>query len=357
MSLRPSIEGRSGTLACVLVLVAMCGCTSSSEPPQQRSAAASESGTILAVGDVGPSSPVVAFTLPAQTLSVVPASGNIPVATYTVSHASAPDPAGGTDVVALNGKRTAVVSRIANGGATAVGPALELSSTKSFYSLAVAGGTALAADCSRIATLSITHPTGWTTIGRGCWAGLSPSGTSIVYSTDGSSIERLDGAKGRPVELADAKLLASAFPPGSPRPSFVGPPAWGSGGIAFAMRSGDLVVVALLDPAGQLRTIVREILVNHAQLPRFAWQPHGDTLAFTDSMGSSGGVVRIFHPDSGDLQAFGLDLLGFSQPAWSPDGRSLAVLTSAHALLVVDVLGDWKLHVETRWSDLIGWGQ
>ena len=66
-------------------------------------------------------------------------------------------------------------------------------------------------------------------------------------------------------------------------------------------------------------------------------------------------MLRLYDPSGQQLRAIGLDLLGFSEPLWSPDGRSLASLTSAKALIVFDENGDWRLRVETQWKDLLGW--
>jgi hypothetical protein len=68
------------------------------------------------------------------------------------------------------------------------------------------------------------------------------------------------------------------------------------------------------------------------------------------------GVLRLWDPESDHLRAIGLDLLGFSEPQWSPDGSSLASLTSAKSLIVFDPGGAWRLRVETTWEDQLARG-
>jgi WD40 repeat protein len=341
-------------VACLATAMALSACTGTT-PEHPTPAVSRVGGTILAAAEPG-ASPVVGFKLPSETVDPVAALGTVPTATYTVTHASAPDPSGGVDLLASDRHGVVGVYRVAPGGETSrSGPTLRIGTPKPYASLDVANGVAAVADCGAIRTLTLSRPSGWTTVGTGCWAALSPDGASLAYSSDGSTIEERRLPDGRPRQLLDARQLASDFPPGSPPPSLVGPPSWGDAGLAFAVRSGSNVAVLVREPSGKLETVVHEER-STSQLPRMAWQPHGDLLAIADDMGPEGGVLRIFDPTTGELRAIGLDLLGFSQPVWSPDGRSLASLTSAKALIVFDVAGDWRLRVETQWRDLLAWG-
>jgi hypothetical protein len=47
--------------------------------------------------------------------------------------------------------------------------------------------------------------------------------------------------------------------------------------------------------------------------------------------------------------------LGFDGLAWSPDGSSLASLTSGDFLLVVGTDDVWRARVSTTWNTLLGW--
>src|SRR3954470_4194248 len=315
-------------VACLTIALALAACTGTTSE-HRTPLVSGVSGTILAAAEPG-ASPVVGFTLPAEIVDPVAALGTIPSATYTVTHASAPDPSGGVDLLASDRHGVVGVYRVGPDGATSrSGPTLRIGTPKPYASLDVANGVAAVADCDAIRTLTLSRPMGWTTVGTGCWAALSPDGASLAYSSDGSTIEERRLPEGRPRQLVDVKQLASEFPPGSPAPSLLGPPSWGDAGLAFTVRSGSNVAVLVREPSGRLETVLHEVYATTSQLPRMAWQPHGELLAIADDMGPEGGVLRIFDPDTEELRAIGLDLLGFSEPFWSPDGRSLASLTSA----------------------------
>jgi hypothetical protein len=347
-------------VACLATALALSACTGSASD-HRTPAVSGVNGTILASAE-SKGSPIVGFRLPSETVSSVAALGAIPSSTFTVTHASAPDPAGGVDLLASD--RHGVVSAFhvgSDGSTSRAGPTLRIGSPSPYASLDVTHGVAMVSDCRAIRTLSLAHPDVWTTVGTGCWAALSPDGTSLAFAPDGSTIEQRTLPRGRPQVLVDPRELARAFPTGSPTPSLLGPPAWGAAGLAFAVRSGTNVAILVLTPSGKLETVLHEAYASQATsnaspLPRMAWQPGGELLAIADDMGPEGGVLRVFDARTRRLRAVGLDLLGFSQPVWSPDGRSLASLTSAKALLVLDVEGDWRLRVATRWSDLLGWG-
>jgi WD40 repeat protein len=204
--------------------------------------------------------------------------------------------------------------------------------------------------------LSFSDPRAWEPVATGCWAGLSPDGSSLVYSPDGAEIDTLRLPDGRPTKVLDTSRLRGIFPPGFPTPTLVGPPAWSENGLAFTIRSGGEVAIVVRRPSGNFVPVFREPLISTSQLPRISWQPGGHLLAIADDMGPSGGVLRLWDPESDHLRAIGLDLLGFSEPQWSPDGSSLASLTSAKSLIVFDPGGAWRLRVETTWEDLLAWG-
>jgi hypothetical protein len=340
----------------LFVPLAAASCTSPASEPRPTRPSGVE-GTIFAIPDTGSSSPVVAFRLPTETVAPVPAGRSIPTSTYTVSHASGPDPAGGVDLLVTDEQQRASVYRVTPAGeATRVGPPLRTGKPDPYFSLSVAGGMAVVASCSRISVLSFSDPREWKPVATGCWAGLSSDGSSLVYSPDGAEIETLRLPDGRPTKLLDTSRLRGIFPPGFPGPTLVGPPAWSENGLAFTIRSGGEVAIVVRRPSGSVVPVFREPLVSTSQLPRISWQPGGNLLAIADDMGPSGGVLRLWDPESDHLRAIGLDLLGFSAPQWSPDGSSLASLTSAKSLIVFDPGGAWRLRVETTWEDLLAWG-
>jgi hypothetical protein len=331
--------------------------TSSPQAVRVTPAPNSIGGTILAAAATDSSASAVAFRLPSETVTPVNTGQPIPIVTYTVTHASAADPAGGLDLLVTDEHHRASAYRITtSGAATAAGPPLPTGKPDPYHSLSVAGGKALVASCSRISVLSFDDPRGWRPVAKGCWAGLSPDGNSLVYSADGAEIDQLRLPSGRPSKLLDTSQLESIFPPGFATPSLVGPPVWGRNGIAFAVRSGADVAVVVREPSGHVRTVFQEPFLGKSQIPRLAWQPGGQLLAIADNMGPTGGVLRLWDPATDHLEAIGLDLLGFSVPQWAPDGSSLAALTSAKSLIVFDPRGTWQLRVETTWRDLLAWG-
>ncbi|MFL5736512.1 MAG: hypothetical protein ACJ76P_04160 [Actinomycetota bacterium] len=341
-------------LACLATALTLAACTGSTQEHRAPSVTGA-SGTILAAAGSG-TGRVVGFGLPSESVGTIGALGAIPSATYTVTHAAAPDPRGGIDLLSADRHGIVAVYRVSSdGSASPYGPTLRIGTPKPYASLDVANGVAAVADCRAVRILSVSRPAGWRTVAPGCWAALSPDAHSLAYSSDGATIEEKQLPDGRPRTLVDAEQLSSAFPSGSPPPSLVGPPTWGPPGLAFTVRSGSNVAVLLLNGSRHLEPVLHEEYASTSQLPRMAWQPNGDRLAIADNMGPEGGVLRVFDPATRELRAIGLDLLGFSEPVWSPDGRSLASLTSAKALIVFDVAGDWRLRVETTWSDLLGW--
>ena len=342
-------------VACLATALTLAACTGSTDERLPHTVSR-VGGTILAIGESG-GAPVVGFRLPAETVSPVASLGMIPSATYTVTHAAAARPEGGIDLLAAGRHGIVGAYRVGpDGSASRSGPTLRIGTPEPYASLDVSNGVAAVADCNAIRTLSLSGPDGWTTVGTGCWAALSPDGRSLVYSSDGSTITERLLPDGTPHDLLGARELSSAFPGRSPAPSLLGPPAWGTGGLAFTVRSGSNVAVLVREPSGHLETVLHEEYLNTSQLPRMAWQPKGSLLAIADGMGPEGGVLRVFDPTTHELRAIGLDLIGFSEPVWSPDGRSLATMTSAKALIVFDAVGDWRLRVETRWRELLAWG-
>src|SRR5205814_7768451 len=138
----------------------------------------------------------------------------------TVTHASAPDPDGGVDILASERHGIVGVYHVdSDGAASRSAPTLRIGTPKPYASLDVANGVALVAYCEAIRTLSLSRPGGWHNVGSGCWAALSPDGASLTYSSDGSTIEERTLPDGRPHELVKAKKLSSAFPAGSPPPA------------------------------------------------------------------------------------------------------------------------------------------
>ena len=89
-------------------------------------------------------------------------------------------------------------------------------------------------------------------------------------------------------------------------------------------------------------------------MPHVAWQPGGGLLAIADDVSPSGAVLRLFDPAPGKLSAIALATVGFAGTAWAPDGASVALVTGAGELVVVDLEGTWLLQRETEWRGVLG---
>jgi hypothetical protein len=279
--------------------------------------------------------------------------------------AAAPGPDGLTAVaVTRSGVARAYVIDPSS-GPRPVGPPLRIAPDQEHVSVSASASRVLVADCDRVRVLDVTRPTkGWTDVGVGCWATLSPDGSRVATSPDGRRIVAvpfegrhivavpLDAGRVRP--LADLAAVAGA----GPSARLFGAPAWGPQGLAFAATEGNQAAVYVKPPDRPAVVVVRERLEKTVRPPLLAWQRGGRLLAIMDDLGT-GGALRVFDPSNADPsnaeRVIALDALGFEGLLWSPDGSSLATMTSADALLVVGTDARWRTRVETTWNWLLAW--
>jgi hypothetical protein len=326
-------------------MVASC---TAAPAPSRSAGPPPPAGSILAFTQNTQGPPLVAFDVRGTTVHAVGDVARDPAAA-----AAAPFEGGLLAVVVATTGRATVV-RV--GGATApdeIGPVLDGSRDVPYRSLSIARDRVVVADCDRVAVLDTAAARSWHHVGSGCWAALAPDATGIVYSPDGRTVVRTASA-GSPrdrvlFDLADVVDLGTARPP-----RLFGAPAWGGAGIAFTAVAGDQAGVFLLRPDGDVVTLLREKLLKTARPPILSWGPDGRLLAMMDDLGN-GGVLRTFDPSTGERRVVALDGLGFDGLVWSPDGSSLATLTSAGALLVVGTDGVWRARVQTTWNGMLGW--
>ncbi|MGZ4137084.1 MAG: hypothetical protein ACXVPX_05880 [Actinomycetota bacterium] len=321
------------------------GCTSSPRPRTRNETPPPPPGSIVAFTE-NSSSALVAFDVRRATVRGVDASVRSPLA--SIAGVSVDGLVG----VAVTGHGAASVFRVTSAGAaTAIGPALRGPRNAAYHSLAVAGGRAMVADCDTVAVLDLAAASRWRAVGDGCWAALSPDGRRVAFSPDGRRVFEREVAAGRARQMFDV----SGLDLGTGRPArLFGPPSWGPGGIALTVVSGDQAAIYLARPSGTLEQLLQERLLKTVRPPALAWQPNGGLLGVMDDLGS-GGVVRTFDPAAGSHRVVALDPLAFDGLVWSPDGSSLATLTSGGFLLVVGTDGSWRARVDTTWSSMLGW--
>jgi hypothetical protein len=340
-----AVIGRSSFVvrcAAAGVVVLAAGCTS---PPPPRPPVEAPPGSIVAFTE-NSSSPLVAFDVRRATVHAVDGSVRSPLASIAGVWGD------GLVGVAVTGRGSASVFRVTGtGDAAPMGPALPGPRDAAYRSLAVAGGRALVADCDAVAVLDLADPSRWRTVGDGCWAALSPDGTRVAFSPDGRRVFEREIRAGGARPLFDVSGLDLGTGRGT---RLFGPPSWGPDGIAFTAVSGDQAAIYLARPNGALERLLQERLLKTVRPPVLAWQPNGGLLGVMDDLGS-GGVVRTFDPATGAHGVVALDPLAFDGLVWSPDGSSLATLTSGGFLLVVGTDGSWRARVDTTWSSMLGW--
>jgi hypothetical protein len=338
-----------GGVAVAAISAALLGaCTSAPPAAPARPSPPSVVGSILALTrDLG-SPGLVRLTLERQSVSPVgPMWRNPPAA----AAATAAD--GAVTIVAVARNGVAAASSVAPGSPPhRIGPAIRTAPDAAEVSVAATSSRVLVADCERVRVLDATSPAGWTDVGGGCWATLSPDGSRAAYSPDGRRILEAPAAGGRPRSLVAVGDLPDLG--GRRAPQLFGVPAWGSAGLAFSVTAGDQAGLFLRRSDGSVDLIVRERLLKTVRPPVLAWQPGGELLAVMDDLGT-GGTLRLFDPRSGAERVIGLDALGFDGLVWSPDGTSVATMTSSGALLVVGTDERWRARVDTTWNRILAW--
>ena len=157
---------------------------------------------------------------------------------------------------------------------------------------------------------------------------LSPDGRWIIFLSDRDlfSIDLFlaDGTTGKVVR----RITETALDPHLQSLEFISSAgAWDPAGrrFAFAGVKGSRPVLAIYDV--EQERVVRELKLEHldeAYSP--SWSPKGDAIVFS---GLKGGLLDLFIYDltKGSLRQLTSDAFADLQPAWSPDGRSIAFAT------------------------------
>jgi hypothetical protein len=344
-----SSAGRRATLAVVASAIGLLGaaCTGGTPPPPASGPPAAAGSILALTQDVG-SPALVRFSLAAQRVAPV---GPMPRTPSAAASAVGPDGSVTAAVVSASGVATAYA--IPRGGRPRpVGPPLRTDPSADDVSVAATASRIVVSDCRSVRVLDVSAPARWTDLGAGCWATFSPDGSRVAYSPDGVRIVDVAAAGGAGRTLVDAADVPSIGGRGPAR--LFGTPAWGSGGIAFAVTQGDQAAIFLRAPDGRVHLIVQERLWKTVRPPVLTWQPGGDLLGIMDDLGT-GGALRLFDPASARERVIGLDALGFDGLLWAPDGTSLATMTSAGALLVVGTDERWRARVDTTWNRMLAW--
>jgi hypothetical protein len=235
---------------------------------------------------------------------------------------------------------------------TELGPALGVRAGQE-PSIQISEQGVLVTTCDDVWFLPLPTGDRWSSLGPGCWAALSPDGTSAAISPDGRRVMQSSREGPTPTifELSDLKQSLGT----DAAPRLIGVPSWGPQGLAFFVRAGDQLGVFVREDSGDITEVLQERYTNVYRVPRLAWQPGGTVLAISDDVGPNTAVLRVFDMTTGDLRALSMFPLGYAGMQWAPDGASLAVLTGTGALMVVDLDGTWLLHRETDWRGLLGW--
>jgi TolB protein len=171
----------------------------------------------------------------------------------------------------------------------------------------------------------------------------SPRGDAVVYATNGQRDERgpranalrivgVDGQGDRPL-LAVADLPADLLPsfglPFTPATTRLRVPTWSpDGSLIVASADGHTSMVLTFDERGQ--ALRPWSLAFDGGVGRARWSPDGGRLAVESQPATGVAVVVVVELASGHETRIGGPEIGFqaAEPAWSPDGRGLAVITS-----------------------------
>lgn len=148
-----------------------------------------------------------------------------------------------------------------------------------------------------------------------------PDNSLIVYST-GNSIDAISPKGGNPISIAKDPLS------GTGPDVFYYSPSWSPDGnkIAFALNSTANFNIKLytLNKDGSNLLLLRDNIRN---LGDPTWSPAGEYIAYTsDQAGTNYGSLYITDADGTGLRQL-IESTWLLHPAWSPDGKKLAVLS------------------------------
>ncbi len=174
---------------------------------------------------------------------------------------------------------------------------------------------------------------------------LSPDGTEMVFLSerDRYSVDVFlaDGRTGR----VRRKLVTAAGNARFDSLQFVDSAgAWDQAGKRFAfaaLQHGEPVLTILSMPEGDVER--EHAFPDLDQIFDPTWSPSGDQIAFS---GLSGGItdLYVFDLDTAAVRRLTSDGFADLQPAWSPDGRTLAFTTDRFtSSLEALTFGDYRL--------------
>jgi hypothetical protein len=338
----------------VVSVSALAAACTGSAPPAPSATPAPLTGELLTITGTQASTLLVRYTLRDGSASTLPAPID-PEAVNRTAFAGAPTEEGGTVFITANAG-TAQVYRLDAGAneAAPLGPALHVVGDEPLLSVDANG--ALVADGRTVSVLPLPAAEHWAEVGTGGWAALSPDGASVASSPDGRQVVIGPvGSDAGPEVAFSTDELRGSLGRGAVRPTLIGIPEWGPAGLAFMVRAGDQFAVFVRGDDGKIVEALQEQYANVFRVPRIAWQPSGGLLAIADDVSPSGAVLRVFDPSAGKLTAISLAPVGFAGTAWAPDGTSVALVTGAGELVVVDLEGGWLLQRETDWRGVLGW--
>lgn len=201
----------------------------------------------------------------------------------------------------------------------------------------------------RVHVLDLAGERTWVQVATGCVAALSPDGSRVVHSPDGTTvwITDLDGPTREVLDVRDLNIRSVS----GKAYTIKGPVDWSEGGIAVAIEADGSDTIVRLSAEGDLRRLTplnpqaRDFFVG------LAWSPDGSHLAIPayTYLGyvNPTGSVALSQNGAEDHRVLSLHPYASSVAVWAPDGRSL--------LLGGDTSEPWVVtDLEGRWLERVG---
>ncbi len=164
----------------------------------------------------------------------------------------------------------------------------------------------------------------------------APAGPSPTLAATTPVVAVVVRATATPAPTQTPTVSPTPSPTATPTPTITPTPAptplGGSGQLAFASQDGNAAQIWLADTTGR---IIRRLTDRPGGACQPAWAPDGQTLAFTAPCTTNQSVylesqIYLFHLDSGKIDELTPPEWGGYDPAIAPNGRYLA-FTSLHS--------------------------